>query len=511
VDDLLRGIVDYYAGAYDPGIAALERAVANPAQSADALYYLGLSYLASDEPAQAADALQSVIEDYPESPHWGDAWMEWAEALADQDDVAGAVATYQGFAAAAPGHMRAPEALWAAAQLLERVGQLKEAAVAYEACREAYPSSENAAPALLRAGLQHYREGAIDQALTDWTVLAEQYANSDYRAGGYFWLGKAYLAAGQPISATAAFQRAIDVDPDGYYGLRAFDLVADPLARPFQPTAYDVTIDLAAGQTEAERWLADWLGLPSTEDLGTADEELAADPHLRRGLELWDLGQYEVARGELETLRQSTTTVPLTQYRLALMFRDLGLYRSSILAAATLVGLSPARTTLDAPPFLAGLVYPTYYEDLILSNSLEEGLSPLLVFAIVRQESLFEGFATSTAYAHGLMQVIPSTGSAIAAQLGWPPGYETEDLYRPVVSVRFGTWYLAQQRDLFEGQLHVALAAYNGGPGNAIRWLEVSGDDPDLFFELLTLTETRLYLQLIREHYAVYSRLYRVR
>jgi soluble lytic murein transglycosylase len=106
------------------------------------------------------------------------------------------------------------------------------------------------------------------------------------------------------------------------------------------------------------------------------------------------------------------------------------------------------------------------------------------------------------------MQVIPPTGAEIAAELGWPPDYETADLYRPYVSVRFGTHYLAKQRERFEGRIDAALAGYNGGPGNAQRWLERAGDDLDLFLETITFGETRLYLQRIREHYAVYRALY---
>jgi soluble lytic murein transglycosylase len=54
----------------------------------------------------------------------------------------------------------------------------------------------------------------------------------------------------------------------------------------------------------------------------------------------------------------------------------------------------------------------------------------------------------------------------------------------------------------------VALAAYNGGPFNAQRWLERADDDPDLFLETITFGETRLYLQRIQEHYAIYRALY---
>jgi soluble lytic murein transglycosylase len=106
------------------------------------------------------------------------------------------------------------------------------------------------------------------------------------------------------------------------------------------------------------------------------------------------------------------------------------------------------------------------------------------------------------------MQVIPPTGQQIAAELGWPPGYDTADLYRPYVSLRFGTYYLAQQRDRFDDRIDVALAAYNGGPFRAERWLEAAGDDPDLFLELITIQEPRTYIKRIKEHLAVYRALY---
>jgi soluble lytic murein transglycosylase len=193
---------------------------------------------------------------------------------------------------------------------------------------------------------------------------------------------------------------------------------------------------------------------------------------------------------------------------LAFLFRDVGLYRSSILCAVGVVELSPAANVLQAPSFIAHLAYPVYYEELVLRDARQADLAPLLVLSLIRQESLFESLAVSTASARGLMQVIPPTGAQIATELGWPPDYEAADLYRPYVSLRFGTYYLAQQRDRFDGRIEVALAAYNGGPSNAQRWMEAAGDDPDLFLELITFGETRLYLRRIREHLAVYRALY---
>ena len=130
------------------------------------------------------------------------------------------------------------------------------------------------------------------------------------------------------------------------------------------------------------------------------------------------------------------------------------------------------------------------------------------MFSVIRQESLFEGFVRSSAGAHGLMQVVPPTGEQIATELGWPPAYDSEDLYRPIVSVRFGAYYLSKNRDLVDGNLYAGLAAYNAGPGNALAWRELAGDDPDLFLEVVRFEETRNYIRFIYEIFSTYRSLY---
>ncbi len=235
---------------------------------------------------------------------------------------------------------------------------------------------------------------------------------------------------------------------------------------------------------------------------------MLADPRLARGTLLLSLGYFDAGRAELESLRIAYTNDPFVQYTLALVYRDIGLYRSSIIAAAALWRLSPSHNLETLPRFIGGLIYPIYYEDLLEEQAAEYDLDPLFVFALLRQESLFEGQATSFAAAHGLMQVIPSTGAGIAQALGWPPDYETADLYRPHVSVRFGIWYLTQQLAYIDNNLFAAMAAYNGGPGNSAAWWNAAAGDEDLFVELISFRETGLYVRLIREHYAKYRWLY---
>jgi soluble lytic murein transglycosylase len=230
-----------------------------------------------------------------------------------------------------------------------------------------------------------------------------------------------------------------------------------------------------------------------------------------RGTEFWELGFYEEARVEFEDLREFVSASPENSFRLANYLLDLGLYRPAIFAARqvlTLAGLVDQAATLSAPPYFNHIRYGTYYADLILPNAEEYDLHPLFLFSVVRQESLFEGFVRSNAGARGLMQIIPSTGASIAKSIGWPVAFDPEDLYRPYVSMRLGSKYMASNQKLLDDDLYAALAAYNAGPGNASVWKELAGDDQDLLLETIRFQETRDYIRFIYEIYAIYLSLY---
>jgi soluble lytic murein transglycosylase len=161
-----------------------------------------------------------------------------------------------------------------------------------------------------------------------------------------------------------------------------------------------------------------------------------------------------------------------------------------------------------APPYFGYVRYGLYYSDLVIPAAQENNFDPLFLFSVVRQESLFEGFVNSNAGARGLMQIVPTTGAQIASQLAWPFNYVEDDLYRPIVNVRFGAHYLANNRTYLDGDLYAMLAAYNGGPGNASAWQELSGPDPDLYLESVRFEETRNYIRNIYEIFVIYKRLY---
>ena len=217
------------------------------------------------------------------------------------------------------------------------------------------------------------------------------------------------------------------------------------------------------------------------------------------------------ARLEFESLRADVRENAADTFRLANYMHDLGLYRPAILAmrqVLELAGMEDHAESLHAPAYFNHIRYGTYYSDLVDPIAEANDFHPLFIYSVMRQESLFEGFVLSAAGARGLMQVIPATGANIASLHGYPVAYTENDLYRPIISVKFGTWYLESNREFLDDDLYATLAAYNGGPGNAIEWQKLSDGDPDLLLESVRFAETRNYIKAIYETYTIYKSIY---
>jgi soluble lytic murein transglycosylase len=291
---------------------------------------------------------------------------------------------------------------------------------------------------------------------------------------------------------------------EDYYGVRVSDILSGTM--PFEELESFNLSNSVGDQREAEDWLRGLMSLDEGDDIGRLSDTLEQDKRLIRGTKLWELGRKEEAKLELESVRASYSDDPLASYQLALFFRDLGIYRSSILAASSTMR-SVGVDVFGAPKFLGRLAYPAYYSELVLEETKRYELDPLLLFALIRQESLYESFATSSAVAQGLAQVIPDTGQYIAQQLDWPD-YRNEDLYKPYVGIAFGAYYLAEQIRNFDGDIPAALSAYNGGPGNAARWQSQTTGDIDDYINVIDFGETRRYIERIYTGHAVYKFLY---
>ena len=137
------------------------------------------------------------------------------------------------------------------------------------------------------------------------------------------------------------------------------------------------------------------------------------------------------------------------------------------------------------------------------------GLDRALVYAIARQESLFDPDAISPVGARGLMQIMPRTAAAMARELGLKHTQRrlTSD---PAYNATLGAAYLTKRLADFDGSYILTFAAYNAGAGRVREWIGRFGDprDPDVdpldWVERIPYPETRNYVQRVLENVQVY-------
>jgi soluble lytic murein transglycosylase len=165
-----------------------------------------------------------------------------------------------------------------------------------------------------------------------------------------------------------------------------------------------------------------------------------------------------------------------------------------------------------APPIPAfwDALYPLGYWGLVAAEAGARKLDPHLVLAVIREESAFAPQAISPTGARGLMQLMPSTASRVAAAHRLPaPGPGRPPIEEPGNNIRLGTAELADLLGEFQGNLVLALAAYNAGPHNVRRWLQERGyPGPEGFVEEIPFDETRNYVKRVLGSYDLYRALY---
>lgn len=188
---------------------------------------------------------------------------------------------------------------------------------------------------------------------------------------------------------------------------------------------------------------------------------------------------------------------------------EAGNTRAALDLADELVALAPPGTI--TPYALDRLRFPAPYSALVDQEARTHGVDPRLLLALMRQESRFDPQATSGVGARGLAQIMPATGGDIATNLGLSD-YTPDQLYHPFRSVQFGAYYLGQRMQDMGGSAAGALAAYNAGLGNALRW---SGGAPltdvsetEAFVARIDFPETFNYVQVVLANYAAYQRIY---
>lgn len=183
-------------------------------------------------------------------------------------------------------------------------------------------------------------------------------------------------------------------------------------------------------------------------------------------------------------------------------------YEAAISLASDLIYDFRYRFLLLNKRFLT-VLYPRPYYNYVHRYSVSYGVQVNLIYAIMRQESLYDPTSYSSADAIGLMQIIPPTGYYIAKRVG-RYDFNPAMLYKKNVNINFGSYYLKILLDRFNNRKYLAIASYNAGPLAVAYWKNnfPKKYDPSLFIELIPVKQTRHYVKAVLANYYIYNLIY---
>ncbi len=160
------------------------------------------------------------------------------------------------------------------------------------------------------------------------------------------------------------------------------------------------------------------------------------------------------------------------------------------------------------PQHLLRFFYPLNYESIVFEYAEHYQIDPYLVMAVIKVESSFRPDVESHKGAKGLMQLMDTTAQWGADQIGLE-GFDIEQVYDPDTNVRIGCWYLNNLMKEFNRDIHLVLAAYNGGSGNVRKWLNdktLSRSGKSL--DRIPFRETEQYVEKVMRSYSAYKKIY---
>jgi soluble lytic murein transglycosylase len=399
-----------------------------------------------------------------------------ARAESHRGRAAEAAGLYLAMARDFAGTENGAQALFLAASTWHDEGQLEPARDLYQQVISRYPGRSQTGLALMRLAGIAFMLQEYARAAALWEQYRAGYPQGTLWLQSTYWAGRALAQAGDSAGAAARFRAVRDKDRESYYALlasRHLGVAFWPLPGPPAPPE----------SPEAGRRVAEWMrGVDLLRSAGFA--ELASAEADR-------LVDQAVAIGDRDLL-----------YALAEALAERGYSRRAIRIGLVLKGSQPA------DPRLLRILYPFPYRNMITHEARDQNLDPMVVAALIRQESMFEAGITSPAGARGLMQIMPATGHKLAEAAGIGR-WHAEMLYEPELNVHLGTRYLAQHLDRYAGSLPSAFSAYNAGAHRVTAWnrYRENGND-ELFTERIPFRETRDYVKILTRNLEIYRGLY---
>lgn len=478
---LMMGRAELSEGKLNLAISNIERSLGYTRQGSKGgnWYYLGRAYGRRGIYVKAMVYMKKVLDYYPQSIYADDACYYLGLYYEYYHSPQAAISTYLYLAEKYPRSNYVDNVLFRTGVLLYKAYDFENAYRVFAASRDKRVGEET------------------PKCLLWWGKLAERLGRPEEAAGVYYYLAERY-------DHTYASYRARE-------GLSRLKYRA-PKSKPIEKNNLSQALSGINGEEEDDQQELQELMGTWRENQSNLNKDVA--DNLERYRALVEAGITEYAAWEARKILSAGGARESAQITMGKILQKAGEYRTPIGLTEQKVKDAVLMGKPNLLPYeVWQLAYPLGFFDEVLKFSKQNNLDPYLTLAVIREESRFNPKALSRSRAHGLMQIIPSTGRLIAKDLGLL-SFRRRQMYQVDTNLMMGTYYLKNLISSFDGNIALALAGYNGGPGRVRKWVNnwYNGDnrnlDIDEFIEYIPLRETRNYVQKVLGSYYEYKRLY---
>jgi len=382
-----------------------------------------------------------------------------------------------------PGSAEAGSAVLMKGAFYESAGQRKRAIEIYG--RILRHGAGPSATAAWHMGWLEFTMGRYLEAYKTLNLFPERLGAGNRRKFAY-WRGRALEKAGQKAGAMAEYQKVCEGGMPGYYCYMARSRLGLPAGGPWNAESVWGERDLLPG--------------PLTR------EELE-DSDLRLAMILLSTGFTGEAALEADRALQRRGHAPERGLVYSLMhaFYEAGDYYHAIKVYDSYFALL-TRHNDGIRQELLRVAFPMKVVEYISAKGLAGEADPLLVAAVMREESSYDPDTISRTGAVGLMQVMPSTAKFIARASG-RGRLSAEALLDPETNISLGAWYLAYLWRKTRGDPVETIAGYNAGLKSVLQWRKRYPLEDDEFIESIPFRETRSYTKKVLKSYQAFKML----
>lgn len=459
---------------------AAGRAYAQAEPSPQTLYRAARGSQLGGERVAAIAGYQQLMATFPTAPETAEGMLK----LANLVDAGTAETLLAQVAETFPN--RAGEAIAAQATLMEEISRPDLATQLRQTLLQDHSDSDAAAALRWRNGRNAALDGNWSGAIPWAEELLAKNPDSDLAPEAGFWAGKWHLRTGDTAAGKARFEQVLRDYPESYFAWRSA-----------------VALGWDVGTFQTVRSLQPTITLPTQrQPLPTGSDTLQELYQLGQDQDAWELWQVEFTDPQDPTVEAQFTDGVL---RLGVGDNLDGIFMVSSLSWRDDPDDQAIYQELQAHPAYGQALYPFPFAEPIARWSAQRQLNPLLVTALIRQESRFEPQIRSVVGATGLMQVMPDTADWIQGQTD----ITISQLDNPEDNINLGTWYLDYTHREYDDNSLFAVASYNAGPGNVANWVDRGNyADEDEFVDRIPFPETKGYVEAVFGGYWNYLRLY---